>query len=43
MAGASPFPGGLAPLLDYYGYLALAGLTTLEGFGVRRKPDRIEQ
>ncbi len=46
MAGASPLPGvlgSLAPLLDNYGYLAFAGLTTLEGFGVHRKPDRTEQ
>ncbi len=26
--------GGLAPLLDNYGYLAVAGLITLEDFGV---------
>lgn len=46
MAGASPFPGvlgSLAPLLDHYGYLALAGLITLEDFGVHRERDRIEQ
>ncbi len=32
-----PLPGALgalAPLLDYYGYLAVAGLITLEDFGV---------
>jgi hypothetical protein len=46
MAGASPLPGvlgSLAPLLDHYGYRALAGLITLAGFGVHRKPDRTEQ
>ena len=46
MAGAAPLLGvlgSLAPLLDHYGYRALAGLITLEDFGVRRKPDRTEQ
>lgn len=35
--------GSLAPLLDYYGCRVLAGLITLEDFGVHRERDRIEQ
>jgi membrane protein DedA with SNARE-associated domain len=37
MAGAPELPGvlgSLAPLLDHYGYLAVAGLILLEDFGV---------
>ncbi|HEY3895525.1 MAG TPA: DedA family protein [Pseudonocardiaceae bacterium] len=37
MSPAPPLPGALgtlAPLLDHYGYLAVAGLITLEDFGV---------
>lgn len=37
MAGAPELPGvlgSLAPLLDHYGYLAIAGLVFLEDFGV---------
>ena len=37
MAGAPELPGvlgSLTPLLDHYGYLAIAGMITLEDFGV---------
>jgi membrane protein DedA with SNARE-associated domain len=37
MSTPPPLPGALgplAPLLDHYGYLAVAGLITLEDFGV---------
>jgi membrane protein YqaA with SNARE-associated domain len=37
MTVAPPLPGvlgSLAPLLDHYGYLAVAGLVTVEDFGV---------
>jgi membrane protein DedA with SNARE-associated domain len=37
MSAPPPLPGALgalAPLLDHYGYLAVAGLITLEDFGV---------
>jgi hypothetical protein len=37
MAGPPELPGvlgNLAPLLDHYGYLAIAGLITLEDSGV---------
>jgi membrane protein DedA with SNARE-associated domain len=37
MSTSPPLPGALgtlAPLLDHYGYLAVAGLITLEDFGV---------